>query len=84
MAICIEFNRVTLNGTILDYRYGKCGKVDGLLELDYRDLEQMYLGTIDKNKRIGEIVRVIDPCIGENEEFGYVLRLLRKYGDITR
>jgi hypothetical protein len=78
------FERVSNCGTIASYRYGNCGKEDGLFELDYDDIDRMLLGVFDgSSTTMDEIVRVKEPASGEKKNQYLALRaftrILRHY-----
>ncbi|MFF2480710.1 hypothetical protein [Paenibacillus sp. NPDC058071] len=56
MAICLNFELVTIKGTIAEYRFGNCLKeLDGIFEID---LPNLISGEISMETPIDEVVRL--------------------------
>lgn len=73
LAFCVEFERTELTRSIALYKYGNCGKTDGLFELNYEELEQIALGLFNMEISLFDVVRVVKTA-SNDEDFGVAIR----------
>jgi len=79
MAICVEFERESLSDSLARYRYGNCGKMDGIFELDYNDIELLLQGSFEGSSiTMDQIVRVKKLASDEREHQFLALKAFTK------
>ncbi|MFX3639845.1 MAG: hypothetical protein ACE3L7_14515 [Candidatus Pristimantibacillus sp.] len=82
MAICLNFELVTVRGTIAEYRFGDCLKeLDGVFEID---LPRLINGEISMDAPIEEVVKLKNdkkPQATANRVFGKIHKYFLEHNE---